>query len=306
MSDLHPETGLRYLMVLPRGRAYTDASACYTALSQRHRWIQRVHPTQLVRNFDHIRQDPRNFVVVWGLHELQVPSDRAAHVVRVYSEALDPERSNMLSRHVRWLKQTTDTLQTFDAVFGHTPWMRDELAQFGRPTYVLPVGWCPDAMGLPDPGSPRRHRYTFVGAKAGKRKWLCQAMAQSLAGSYHDASGKWGRQLLTQLNASSGYLYLSHSDVRSFSTFRIWQAVATSAALVAEAGRDCWPMTDDLYVNLPTLTPDNVDEEAKVLDQISDAELAATSSRLHDALRHMTVGTIVDQYLVPASAEIVS
>jgi hypothetical protein len=117
-------------------------------------------------------------------------------------------------------------------------------------------------------------------------------------------NGVWGHRAIEFLNRSSAFLYLSHSDVHSFSTFRTWQAVSSSAALIAEAGRDCWPMTEDMYVGIPTLTPENVEAVAGRLMAMSDSDLLASARRLHEALRYMTIQHIFENYLVPASMEI--
>jgi hypothetical protein len=112
--------------------------------------------------------------------------------------------------------------------------------------------------------------------------------------------------VLDTLNDSAGYLYLTHSDVHSFSTPRIWQAVATSAAMITEGGKDCWPMTEDMYVPLPVITQANVMEVARFVRALSDTELEQVSRRLHDALRHYTIDHVVESYLVPASMKIVA
>jgi hypothetical protein len=297
---LHPETGLHYIVSFPpRARAFFDIITAYRAFAATNEWLTCINHTELEGRMAGISVNPRYFVVLWGVQAPTPPPDRKALFARVYSEALDADHGNMLGVHVKWLGITQAQIAAMDAAFGHTPWMAEQLGG-----HILPCGWDPGVMGTPLREEPKLHRYTYLGAMAGKRAWLCPAMAEALGDAYTDASGQWQRRALHTLNASSGYLYLTHSDVHSFSTPRIWQAVATSAAMVTERGRDCWPMEEDHYITLPTLTPDNVVETAGYLSDLSDEHLAATSVRLHEALHHFTLDHVVDHYLIPASVKI--
>jgi hypothetical protein len=297
---LHPKTGLHYIVSFhSRGKAFFDIMKCYGVFAATHEWLTVITHRELRARMLEICADERYFVVLWGVETPTPPVTRKATFARVYSEAVDADPANMLDVHVKWLAVTKEQISTaMDGTFGHTPWMAE---QFDG--HVLPIGWEPGAMGSPQRDAPKPYRYTYFGVMVGKREWLCPAMADALGEQYLDASGEY-RRVLNILNSSSGYLYLTHSDVRSFSTPRIWQAVATSAAMVTERGRDCWPMEEDHYVALPTLTQKNILEVAGFLRDLSDEYLAAMSVRLHESLKHFTIDHIVNEYLVPGSVAI--
>jgi hypothetical protein len=74
--------------------------------------------------------------------------------------------------------------------------------------------------------------------------------------------------------------------------------------MIAERGRDCWPMSDEVYVGIPTLTRENIKEVGRGLMEQSDAFYAEKSRALHASLSHMTIDHVIENYLIPASMEI--
>jgi hypothetical protein len=192
-----------------------------------------------------------------------------------------------------------------NAAFGHTPWMASRLEKDGVPGFVLPMGWDPEVMGTPDWEAKKKCRFTYVGAPAGKRAWVIPGMRLALGKDMHEPQDKWGKELIGIFNESVANLYLSHSNVHSFSTFRIWQTMSSSAALIAEKGRDCWPMEEGMYIGVPTITRANGPQTAKMILTIPDAVYLSVAHKLHDALAHdFTIEKILENYLIPASIKI--
>jgi hypothetical protein len=150
----------------------------------------------------------------------------------------------------------------------------------------------------------KEFRFSFAGSSSGKRAWLIDAVQAELGRSFNNASGQWVQSFISTLNRSHAYLYLSHSNVQSFSTFRIWQAVCGLTAMVAEGGRDCWPMTEEMYIPIPTLTKESVPEVCRSLMEIPTSVFSEKARALHDGLRYMTTDHVIENYLVPASMEI--
>jgi hypothetical protein len=300
----HPKTGLRYIASIRNGPAYGDAVACYQAAASRIPWLEIISHSELVMQLNDVCKDERAFVMIWGVRAPILPEWNKATFTVVYSEAGDVDPENMLTDHAKWLSELRGTDQVH-GVFGHTPWMAELLSNGSGNGFVLPVGWDSSAMGEPDWSGSKTHRFSYMGAMAGKRTWALPAMKAIMGDDFHDATGSWRRGAIDVLNASRGYLYLSHSDVHSFSTFRIWQACRSSSAMIAEGGRDCWPMTEEMYVPIPTLTPDNVAEVSEIVLGLDDDVLDEKSRVLHTSMQEFHIDSIVEKYMVPASEQIV-
>ena len=191
---VHSETGLHYIVSFPpRAQAFFDIIRCYAKFAEAHEWMSLIAHRDLEGRMVEICADKRYFVILWGVRAPVPPPDRKALFARVYSEALDADRSNMLGMHVKWLDITTEQIDSMDGAFGHTPWMATQLGG-----HVLPAGWDPSAMGKPLRDGKKVHRYTYLGVMAGKREWLCPAMAKALGAEYYAASGQYA--MLTPRN----------------------------------------------------------------------------------------------------------
>ncbi len=301
----HPKTGLHYIVSFRQGPAYDDAMHMYERMAAKYDWLECIQEPELVRRLDTIAQDERNFVVIWGVWSPRPPEDRKAMFTRVFSEALDDDGVHMLGYHRNWLNSAQRNIRHMNAAFGHTPWMASRLEKDGVPGFVLPMGWDPEVMGTPDWEAKKKCRFTYVGAPAGKRAWVIPGMRLALGKDMHEPQDKWGKELIGIFNESVANLYLSHSNVHSFSTFRIWQTMSSSAALIAEKGRDCWPMEEGMYIGVPTITRANGPQTAKMILTIPDAVYLSVAHKLHDALAHdFTIEKILENYLIPASIKI--
>jgi hypothetical protein len=300
----HPKTGLHYIITFRVGPAYRDAIRLYTKIAEQHDWLECIPEPELLERMEEIAADERNFVVMWGVWAPRPPADRKAIFTRVFSEALNTEARPMIRAHRDWLVAAQRGLRHVDAAFGHTPWMAEQLARHAGRGFVLPMGWDPDIFGSPKWDSPKHYRLSYVGVLAGKRSWLVPMMAEQLGDHFFNATGCWGNRIIEVFNQSRANLYVSHSDIQSFSTFRIWQTVASSAALIAESGRDCWPMTEEMYIGLPMLTKENARVVCEGLKYIPDEDFIAKSRALHEGLAHFTIEHIVNQYLIPASIDL--
>jgi hypothetical protein len=303
--NTHPKTGLHYIVSFRQGPAYDDAMHLYEKMAAKYDWLECIQEPELIERLDDIAADERNFVVMWGVWAPRPPEGRKAMFTRVFSEALDEVGENMISYHRNWLNSAQRNIRHMDGAFGHTPWMAKQLAKHGPPGHVLPMGWDPELFGTPQWDAPRKHRFVYVGAIAGKRAWLVPGMQGALGDDMFQAKEVWGKDLIDLYNKSSAQLYLSHSDIRSFSTFRIWQMVASSAAMIAEKDRDCWPMTSEMYIGVPTITRQNGPSVARMVQNIPDSLYKSTARKLHNALAsRFTIEKVLTDYLIPASIEI--
>lgn len=303
----HPKTGLHYIVSFRQAPPYDDAMRMYERMAVKYEWLECIKEPELIDRMDTIAADERNFVVVWGAWSPRPPGGRKAMFTRVYGEALDEDLSNMLPHHRNWLGSAQANIRHMDGVFGHTPWMAGQLSddRFETPGFVLPVGWDRHTFGEPDWSAKKMHRFTYVGAVAGKRSWVVPGMKRILGDDFHHAHDVWGPGLCQVLNASAANLYLSHTDIHSFSTYRIWQTLSSSAALIAESGRDCWPLADDMYIKMKSITQPNGPSVTRVIQAIPNTVYLKSSKRLHDGLAEdFCIEKVIENYLIPASQAI--
>lgn len=313
MTDLprHPTTGVHYAHVVPSNwGAHVDIHAMWTKFAGKFNWIS-VHRPDGIVNADgtsEILQDPTVLLVIWGGVPVVPPrSERQAHTALVYSEAIG-DRSKMLFDHRRDLDffDAAVAQGQYDAVFCHTPWMVDQFKTKGVRSFLLPLGWDQDVYGTPRFEGPRLHDYVYYGSIVGKRAMVMPFLKQQLGEKLFDASGLFGRSIVAKLDVARASLYVAHSDVDSFSTWRTWQTLGSSACLVAEPA-DSWPLVAGRHfiqiarvdwVNAALVAADLVRMLGEV-DYLSVARMA-----YEEIAKHYTSERCIEEYLVPAGGEI--
>lgn len=302
---VHPETGLHYGIVMTRAwGALVDMRACYDHVATQLPWLTVVTPGQEV-DYD----DPDLFLLFWEPQKVPERSARRATTAYVYVEALDPHFERMLPQHRAHFQGIAQqhAQGCYDGILAHTPYMSlllESLLGQGR-VPVLPAGWEPEVMGRPR-GTLRSHSLVYHGTPVGRREVLVPYLLDRLGGKLINATGRFGRGLIGALEAAHGSLYIAHSSVASFSTWRLWQALAAGCAVVAEPG-DTWPFEGGAhYVPIGPFTLDNAVDLGNRLAELADdhAMLEATAARAYAALGHFTTRYCIEHYLLPASVEI--
>lgn len=189
--------------------------------------------------------------VFWTLTPVPPPSERTWAAVAVYVEALgDPTR--MLPEHVEHWQRFLEVARDYDAIVVHTPAMARRLrAELRAPVFTIPLGWSPLTVGFGY--GPRRHVHhdlAWWGSPVGRRVELYDklqqwCMAQGIRGV--NLTGKFGRELIGALDGVACVVYVAHSKVESYSTWRLWQCLMADVPVVSEpAGLgDVWPFTWD-------------------------------------------------------------
>jgi hypothetical protein len=310
---LHPDTGYHYLALIPDDHGpFTDIRACYELAARKFPWLS-VHSPAISRTSDGPLEDPSIFILSWVALDPLPPSGHKATCALVYSEAMDENLDVLLPAHrVHWDKTVSAiNLGNWDFIFAHTPWMVATVgAHLGRllpskppPVACLPVGWEPEVMGTPRRTTPVR-ALCYHGSMAGRRLMLVPFLQARLGELFYDASGAFGRSLLGALESSMASLYLAHSSVQSFSTWRLWQAMAAGAAILAEPG-DAWPFAPQHdYIPIGPFTLDNFETVAGQLRRLVDdsPRLARVAQAAYDHNSHMTTTYILEKFLVPATA----
>lgn len=281
-----------YHVITDQWGPYVDIRAC---LKSRERRANRTHvitPEQFADLPLEARENEDAFYIHWQPERapLSPRSTRGKHAA-VYSEAYDDDASKMLPEHLAHLKAFWARRGEFDCVFAHTPKMAARLGNAPHtPGFVLPIGWDAGAMGAPRWDTPKHNLIEFHGSIIGRREgaWLGDS----------NASGLYGRALLGYLDRSAISFYKAHSDVMSFSTWRLWQCASTSCVLAADTvSTDSWPfVAGEHYIKLESTTPfQELYALAGQRDKLAEIALAA-----HELAREFTIDRIEKSYIVPA------
>lgn len=303
----HPGTGARIIHVISDAWGpFVDIRAMYEALAERHPWTHVISPAEFVarlRDWPEGYADPKTVFVLWEMIDPGPKHLRGCQVVHVFAEAMDENQDLVLPQHRAHWQTLRDRSVHYDAILAHTPWATEFVRKYTATPHVftMPAGWDAGVMGTPRWRAPRHTDVLYHGSFTGRREVFVPYLAGAVAG-WKDATGAFGRGLLGQLDTAAVSLYIAHSTVRSFSSWRIWQVASTAAAMVIEGECDVWPLTSEAYVQLPRLTSANARGFARELERISeDTEmLRARAKAAHEIARRFTVDQVEEEYLIPA------
>lgn len=255
--------------------------------------------------------DPNACFVLWhnaiGITEKY---KRKARLVEFYVEAIG-DRQHMLDRHIEHLNAFVGRLKDIDAVFAHTPRMCEKMKMIGSDAHVVPAGW--------DPRTSIRvtdtiRKYAYWGSDVGVRISAVNETAKAHPGLIVSLTGMFGDTLTKELSRYRAALYVPHSEVWSFSTWRIWQSVAAGTPMVIPTcvtgeKLDCWPMEPMQCVTLPWSYSDpqwSAGLASKALAEILySVSLSTVRENLLDGLSEkFTTDKVIDEWLVPACANV--
>lgn len=306
LPEQHPSTGSRIVVVIPSGPSFTDVRATYERLALSRPWLA----VRSEEAFYELKTSvdwasPELFVLSWEPVVAGDKERRGAKVAVLYSEAIG-EPQKMIPWHRTWLARLEALAPGYDCILGQTPWMAERLANLGVPTTVFPFGLDP-AIGTPDFECEKLRQVVYHGALAGNRMWAIPALVSALGSSFSDVSGSFGSDLNGELNRRLASLYVPHSDVQSFSNFRMWQASASSAAFLCEPS-DAWPfVAGDHYVEIPKLSVETIGDVAEAVRvALGQPEmLLETARRAHAfAATRFSSESIVDGHLVDLARDL--
>ena len=307
---VHPETGLHYRQIVPASWGpFVECRATLSALAITRPWLSVITPEQFgaERKNAAFWQSPSLCYLDWSneLAAIGNPRDRKCLVAIYALEALGAE-DKMLSSHRRHWARFRECAQNYDAVLAYEPALVAQIQTWGLVTGLYPLGWTPLTAGYPRWGTAKFEDYVYWGSPAGKRQAIVPFLKKSLEGHFVDASGTFGRRLTGVLDTARAALHIAHSDVPTFAQWRAWQAMASSAAIVAERVA-AWPLVaDQHYLAIEPITLDNLDATAAHLRQliIRDRErplfqpIALAANVLGSQFR---AEWCLDHYLLPAS-----
>jgi len=283
----------RYIQVFPPVAHYSEVFDCYRAASARLDWLSA--ETWATWSADRPEwQDPDTTVVFWSYISLprileMIPPKRSAAIALRYSESIG-EADKLNPGLAEVLKIFMSGMGAFDAVLVGSPSAEKFLKPYCRKIAVDPIGYDPGVMGTPDWDRAKTHDLIFYGSPYGRREWILPALqrhfGKRLLFVQKTIYGKKRKRLCDRCRAT---LYVGHSEEIAVPGFRIWQAVATSAALVTEAA-DAWPAVAGVhYVGIPTARKDHMDEFIEGIEKALLLPLGAIARRAHADLSKYTI-----------------
>jgi hypothetical protein len=293
---VHPKSGFHYVNVFPRNVVFQEIHACYKAASSWNPWMSALYADEssMVPT-----DDPEAFLVYWqyiseGLAQAKTQAKKALR----YTESMnvDPSRGENQRAHFEKFEKVAGHL---DGVVVHTPTAQGILGGHAKNVIVAPIGYESSVYGVPDWTVQKAADIGFYGSVVGKRAAVLEAL-QERFGYRVRTFNNFGLARKKDLDRCRISLYVGHCEDPSFATTRLWQTIASSAALATEA-RDAWPAVPGVdYIPLPKADPADLppflDEIEKVLGR-NDLEGVARSA--YETLSKLTVSESMEQYVVP-------
>lgn len=230
--------------------------------------------------------DPENIILFWGGHP-SIPPGRRARCALRYTESSGAPDGLIPNQRVEleWLEANG---RAFDIVFVGTPAVKAAVESHCKRTVAVPIGYDAGAMGIPDWDAKKVRDFTFYGSLMGRRQWIIPLLKKTF-GSRISIVHKFGRIRQKALNCARTILYVGHSVEPGFPGMRLWQAIATSAALVTE-DRDAWPAVPwRHYIPIPNAREEAPGEFIASMENALHNDLGAIAKRAHEELSTYTV-----------------
>lgn len=297
--NTHPTAGRRYIHVFPRSAFFSEIKDCYDSACKRIPWIT-------VEDLDGWSADriewqmPELILIFWGLFPESVPERRRAGFVLRFTESVgDPEL--LAENQVRSMTAFAVRAKEPDLLLCGNPTVADYWSRLCRAVGVAPIGYEREVLGAPVWDVPKRYQLCFRGSPIERRIWLTDAIREAF-GRRFLWIGTFGKRRKEQLDECMADLYLGHSSDYAFPGMRLWQDIASSAALISER-RDAWPAKDGRhYVSLKPAVESNIRRFLVDLNEILTSyplrELAKTA---HLELSSYTIDRCMEEFVVPAT-----
>lgn len=287
----HPATGLRYIYVFPvRSDALQDCHAMYARLASRLPWLDVVweHEYPALR----AAAGEKDVFVLW--HDIDHGGPRKCRTVYYYQDSVG-HPSQMIRHQAAMLHELLFHSRRYDAILVHEPWSADYLRQILPRVGVAASGYDPEILGTPDWDCEKKNDAAFYGYLTGLREGHIPAMEQRLGERLAILNGSYGWERHIRLNRSKAILHVPHS-IASFPALRLWQAISSSAALLAPA-YSAWPAEAGKHF-APLPWPKEGDPSpfmAAVEESLSGTDLKTMAVRAHEDLSRWTIERCADE-----------
>lgn len=295
----HPKTGLHYAFVFPRYPAFSEIQSCYAAAADRVGWMSSLPAERLSSLERDSVPGGRLLVIFWNRPISGWNRGRSLMGIRFTETVARPEAAPPWQQ--AGLRELLDNVSSYDVLVVNTPTAFD-LFRGVPPRLVLsPIGYDRSVMGIPDWSRPKEFDMVMYGTAIGRREWLVPMISERFGKRFKDVSGLWGLERKETLDRSRAVLYVNHWATESFATSRLWQAAASSAALITERG-DAWPALEkEHYLPLPW---GNREDPEVFLKAVEDALLLPLDDVARKAYQHLSQFTperCVEDFIVPAT-----
>jgi hypothetical protein len=310
--DKHPLSGLHYIHVMNNDNlTFSEVYDCYQYAAQSLKWMS----TRTVKQYyDDIKnknspyyEDEHCMYILW--HDVKCPEEgRKARCAIHYSEQIG-DLSNIFDAQRTMFTRFVERINQYDLIFVHTRFAAEHMKQHTSKVHFVPIGYEKDVMGEPDYKIKKKIEIMFYGShrENTKRAWVLQALSKHLKKKFRYMGGAFKRHRKSILDKTKLSLYIPHEDNCSFATMRLWHTIASSAVMLIEP-TDTWPaQPEQHYIEIPTIKPDNM---AEIVGKINVAanrpDLLDIARRAHDELSKFDVKYCMEEFLIPASKEIMS
>ena len=167
------------------------------------------------------------------------------------------------------------------------------------PAGVSPAGYDAQVMGQPDWNAPKTTDIALYGAFTGIREWIIPDLRARMDGRLDEFSGIHKKARAARLSSSRSILIVPHSP-GSFPQWRLWHAIASSAALLAPWPK-AWPAESGKhYIEVPFPDPAR---PWPFLDAIMAAlgrsDLSTVARTAHEEISKITVARAFEEWTVP-------
>jgi len=306
MADKHPSTGFRYLHVIPDHPSYREIFDSYQNASESLGWMSVLSPGAWTLAQADLAGMADLGVIVWGHTTLVAPVKHAGLLAGFYTEIIGSKEDfgDPTASRLGILEKYTRYHGNFDLLFAATPRGREKLQTLcpDRKVHLTAAGYDPVIMGRPVWNAIKNIDLAYYGASTTRRTELLPALRQSLEHSISDISGSYSSSRQMLMNLSKAVLHLHSWPKATCSTSRIWQSVASSAAMIMET-TDAWPaVAGRHYIEIPTVTSMNVADVAAMIDKVlEDPHRLLTLARTaHEELSTYTPEYVMEHYFIPA------
>jgi hypothetical protein len=290
-----------YINIIHPYWVFFENLVCYGAAAGRLSWMTTLPWTQWSADRPEW-QDPNNVIIVWlwgspGILDV-VAQERKATLVIWYIESVGPPEG-LCSDQKATLTRFLDYFKVPDLVVVGFPSSEEFLRPYCRKVIHAPTGYDPGIMGKPDWSQPKEFDFGFCGLQTGRREWILPALKRRFGPRFVHILGKFGMDRKRIYDRCRAVLYIAHSTEPCFAPLRIWQSIASAAAIVTEK-RDVWPaVAGKHYIELPEAQEACVDEFVDQVEQTLQFPLEAIARRAHEDLSQYTVDRAME-YIVAA------
>jgi hypothetical protein len=301
-NNPHPKSGYHYIHVIGSPLSFIDEYAPYRAEAARTPWmsfVARDYWNEIVRHPAWTAE--RNFWILWSGATYPIPpaEKRKSKIALYYGEAIGSP-PDMVSFQVQYNGAFKKTARSFDQIFIDTPTAVKFLKQWHPHVDLAPVGYDP-VMGAPDWKTEKPYDIGIYGTFTGRRLRVWPALKKRFGAKLLDVNGLWGAERTAKLNQCRCTVLIAHSSYTSGSTLRLWQAAASSAALLKEKD-DFWPSVAGRdFLEIPRFEDCSVDAVIAAIESHLKGNLTTIAKSMYDNASKWTVRRIMEECYVPAS-----